>query len=172
MNSWFSMKVLYKTKYAVQKGSEVVCRYRHYQTLSICLTLIFCWIRYCPTPPSWENTLCSRVSTKLSTVSNSPPNLNCQVIPWCPSLLIMLTKPQDVFTSWCAWVTQRCFPSAAKPLVWCMYGVACFLSLLFPPLRMSAHQLLRNEHRAYKLDGGNYLQNQFECFSLNRLRSE
>lgn len=157
MNSWFSMKVPCQSECAVWKRSAVVC---HYQTLSICLTLIFCWIRYCPAPPSWENTLCSGVSTKLSALSDSPPDLYCQVIPWCPRLLIMLTQPQDVFARRSAVVTHWCFPSTAKPLAWCMLAVASFPSLLFLSLRISAHQLLRNEHRAYKLDDGNYLQNQ------------
>lgn len=156
MNSWFSRKVLCKTAYAGQKGSAVVCRYRHYQTLSICLTLIF----YAPSLPAGRTPCAVRWAPNwvLCLIHHQIWIIRWYMMP--ESRDNALTKPQDVFPSWCSVVTQRCFKSAAKPLVWCMYAVACFPSLLFLPLRMSAHQLLRNEHRAYKLDGGNYLQNQ------------
>lgn len=134
---------------------------------------LFVIIRHCPSASLWSSvesgtaqllpagrTPCAVGWAALSALSDSSPELYCQVIPWCPSLVIMLTQPQDVFTSRSAVVARWYFPSAAKPLAWCMLAVASFPSLLFLSLRISAHHLLRNEHRAYKLDDGNYLQNQ------------
>lgn len=171
MSPWVSMKAVCKTEYTVQKRSAVV----YYQALSICLTLILCWVRYCPTPPSWENILCSEVSIKLSVVSDSSPKLNYQEPngdTMVPKSLVMLTKPRDVFTSRSSVVTQRCFPSAAKPLarrVWVWHPSPHCSSFLSGCQHIS-YWGMNTELTSWMVETISKIK--FECFSLNRLRSE
>lgn len=166
------MKVLCETEYTIQKRSAVVW---HYLTLSICLTLISCWIRYCPTPPSWENILCSGMSTKLSVLSDSAPNLNYQV-----SSLTMMPKSRGNTHKATGCVHKQIFCGHTEVFPICsqtsgMVYVSCGILPLTPlPFSQDASTSVTEEWTQSLQVGWWKLISKIkiECFRLNRLRSE